>query len=48
MALAWTLRSATSVIIGASRVEQIEDNVAAVDNLHFSDDELWRIGEILG
>jgi L-glyceraldehyde 3-phosphate reductase len=48
MALAWTLRTVTSVIIGASRVGQIEDNVAAVDNLHFSDDEMWRIGEILG
>jgi L-glyceraldehyde 3-phosphate reductase len=48
MALAWVLRTVTSVIIGASRVEQIEDNVAAVDRLDFSDDELWRIGEILG
>jgi L-glyceraldehyde 3-phosphate reductase len=48
LALAWVLRTATSVIIGASRVEQIEDNVAAVDHLGFSDDELWRIGEILG
>ena len=48
MALAWVLRTVTSVIIGASRPEQIEDNVAAVANLEFSDDELWRIGEIVG
>ncbi len=46
MELAWVLRTVTSVIIGASRVEQIEDNVAAVGNLDFTDDELWRIGEI--
>jgi len=48
MALAWALRTVTSVIIGASRVEQIEDNVRAVDRLDFSEDEVWRIGEILG
>lgn len=48
MALAWTLRTVTSVIIGASRTQQIEDNVAAIQNLNFSDDELWRIGEIIG
>lgn len=48
MALAWALRTVTSVIIGASSVRQIDDNVAAVGNLHFTDDELWRIGEILG
>lgn len=47
LALAWTLRNVTSVIIGASRVEQIEDNVKAVDNLGFSDDELHRIDQIL-
>lgn len=48
LALAWALRTVTSVIVGASRVEQIEDSVAAVGNLAFGDDEFWRIGEILG
>jgi L-glyceraldehyde 3-phosphate reductase len=45
MALAWALRDSrvTSAVIGASRVEQIHDNVAALDKLEFSDDELRRI-----
>jgi L-glyceraldehyde 3-phosphate reductase len=49
MALAWTLRDSrvTSALIGASRVEQIEQNVAALDNLEFSDDELASIEQIL-
>lgn len=49
MALAWVLRDGkvTSALIGASRVEQIEDNVAALYNLHFSTDELAKIDEIL-
>ena len=50
MALAWVLRDArmTSALIGASRVEQIEQNVAALDNLAFSTEELGRIDAILG
>ena len=42
MALAWTLRDPrmTSTLAGASTVEQLEDNVRAVDQLDFSDDEL--------
>ena len=50
MALAWVLRDArmTSALIGASRVEQIEQNVAALANLAFSQDELRRIDAILG
>ena len=42
LALAWALRDArvTSVLIGASSVAQLEDNVATVDNLQFTDDEL--------
>ncbi len=50
MALAWILRwpEITSVLIGASRVQQIEENVAALTNLQFTEDELWRIGEIVG
>jgi L-glyceraldehyde 3-phosphate reductase len=49
MALAWVLRDhrMTSALIGASRVEQIEQNVAALANLAFSQDELRRIDTIL-
>jgi L-glyceraldehyde 3-phosphate reductase len=48
MAVAWTLRSpvVTSSLIGASRVEQIEDVVRALDRLDFSQDELSRIDAI--
>lgn len=50
MALAWVLRQDTmaSALIGASRVEQIEQNVAAINNLKFSDEELRRIDQIAG
>jgi len=49
MSLAWVLRDGrmTSALIGASRVEQIEQNVAALANLAFSQDELTRIDAIL-
>ena len=49
MALAWVLRGGrvTSALIGASRVSQIEDNVGALRNLTFTDDELKQIDEIL-
>ncbi|MGA2569558.1 MAG: L-glyceraldehyde 3-phosphate reductase [Terracidiphilus sp.] len=49
MALAWVLRDVrmTSALIGASRVEQIEQNVAALANLGFSGEELARIDAIL-
>jgi len=45
MALAWALRhqAMTSVLVGASRVDQIEDNVRALSNLHFSEEELADI-----
>jgi L-glyceraldehyde 3-phosphate reductase len=45
MALAWTLRDprVTSTLIGASSVGQLEENVAALDRLAFSDDELRAI-----
>jgi L-glyceraldehyde 3-phosphate reductase len=45
MALAWTLRDPrmTSTLVGASSVEQLEANVAALDNLDFSEDELAEI-----
>ncbi len=50
MALAWTLRDArvTSALIGASRVEQIEQNVAALESVPFSEDELKQIDDVLG
>ncbi len=37
----------TSALIGASRVSQVEDNVAALSNLDFSADELAAIEAIL-
>jgi L-glyceraldehyde 3-phosphate reductase len=45
LAIAWTLRDArvTSALIGASSVEQLEQNVAALENLEFSDEELAEI-----
>jgi L-glyceraldehyde 3-phosphate reductase len=45
LALSWCLRDArvTSVLIGASRVEQIEDNVGCLSNPDFTDDELSEI-----
>jgi L-glyceraldehyde 3-phosphate reductase len=45
MALAWTLRDprVTSALAGASRIEQLEANVAALENLDFDDEELREI-----
>jgi L-glyceraldehyde 3-phosphate reductase len=45
MALAWTLRDprVTSTLIGASSVEQLEQNVAALRRLDFDEDELAEI-----
>jgi L-glyceraldehyde 3-phosphate reductase len=47
MALAWVLRDGrmTSTLIGASTVEQLEDNVAAVKRLDFSAQELAEIDQ---
>lgn len=49
MALAWVLRqpAMTSALIGASKVEQIEQNVAALEKLEFAAEELNHIEEIL-
>lgn len=49
MALAWVLRDGkvTSVLIGASKPEQIDDCVGAIKNLDFTAEELGRIEEIL-
>jgi L-glyceraldehyde 3-phosphate reductase len=49
MALAWVLRSesVTSALIGASRPEQISENVVAILSKTFSEEELARIDEVL-
>jgi L-glyceraldehyde 3-phosphate reductase len=49
MSLAWVLRhkAMTSVLIGASKVEQIDDAVGTLNNLSFSKDELQKIEGIL-
>ena len=45
MALAWTLRDprVTSTLVGASSVEQLRQNLAALDRLEFTADELAEI-----
>src|SRR3954470_3658717 len=47
MALSWVLRDprVTSALIGASSVKQLETNVAALDNLEFSEEELAEIDQ---
>jgi L-glyceraldehyde 3-phosphate reductase len=47
MAIAWSLRDerVTSSLLGASSVEQLEQNVAALENLDFSEDELAEIDQ---
>ena len=49
LAVAWVLRhpAMTSALIGASRVSQIEEIVAALDNLDFTAEELQAIEQIL-
>ena len=49
MALAWNLRhpAMTSVLVGASRTRQIENNVAALEKLEFTEEELKAIDRIL-
>lgn len=49
MALAWVLRhqEMTSVLIGASKVSQIEDAVGMLNKVEFSNDELQQIENIL-
>lgn len=48
MALAWLLHddAVTSVLVGASKPQQILDNIGAMRNTEFSDEELARIDEI--
>lgn len=49
MALSWILKDKriTSVLIGASKPEQITDSIRALDNTTFSDEEIKLIDEIL-
>jgi L-glyceraldehyde 3-phosphate reductase len=48
MALAWVLRDPriTSAVIGVSRVRQLEENLAALDKLEFSPEELEQIDRL--
>lgn len=50
LALAWVLRDAavTSALIGTSKMEQLEQNIAALRNLQFSAEELRHIDQIVG
>ncbi|MFC0460973.1 aldo/keto reductase [Enterococcus villorum] len=49
MALAWNLRqkSVTSVLVGASRLSQLQESVRMMDHLSFSKEEEQKIGKIL-
>lgn len=49
MALAWVLKDGivTSVLIGASKAEQVLDNIVAIKNTEFSDEELKKIDKIV-
>ena len=48
MALSWCFHKpqVTSIIVGTSSVKQLQDNIDSLKNLNFTDDELWRIGEL--
>ncbi|MGE5845156.1 MAG: L-glyceraldehyde 3-phosphate reductase [Ignavibacteria bacterium] len=50
MAVAWVLHNpaVTSALIGASKVEQIDDAVGALSNLNFTKEELMEIDSIVG
>ncbi|MGA2489031.1 MAG: aldo/keto reductase, partial [Anaerolineales bacterium] len=49
MAIAWVLRKpqVTSALVGASSIKQLETNLAALNNLKFTDDELMAIEDVL-
>ncbi len=49
MALVWALKKGelTSVILGASRASQVVENVKALENVEFTEDELNKIDEML-
>ncbi len=50
MALSWLLKDdrITSVLIGASSTNQLKENIEALDNLVFEEDEIRKIDEVLG
>jgi L-glyceraldehyde 3-phosphate reductase len=49
MAITWLMKDkrVTSVLIGASSVKQLDDNLACLNNIDFTNDELNRIEEVL-
>jgi len=49
MAIAWLLKDPviTSVLVGVSTAEQLDDNLKTLDNVAFSDEELEKIELIL-
>jgi L-glyceraldehyde 3-phosphate reductase len=49
MAIAWLLKDerVTSVLVGASKPEQLADSIKSLNNIIFSNDELNQIEEIL-
>jgi len=48
MALAWCFHKpqVNSVIVGTTSVKHLQDNIDALKNVIFTDEELWRIGEL--
>ena len=50
MALAWLMKDKriTTVLIGASKPEQVLNSIASLENLHFTKEELVKINSILG
>jgi L-glyceraldehyde 3-phosphate reductase len=50
MAISWLLKDerVTSVLVGASRPEQLLDSLKSLDNISFNQEELGRIDEVLG
>ncbi len=50
MAVAWLLKDerVTSVLVGVSKVSQLEDNIGALNNIAFSKEEIDKIDSILG
>ena len=49
MALSWLLKDkrVTSVLIGVSSIEQLQNNLGCLDNLDYHDDELKKIEKVL-
>lgn len=49
MAIAWLLKDerVTSVLVGASKVSQLQDNINSLQNLHFTKEELQNIEDVL-